>query len=87
MGKPAPECTIPYHRNCIVSIYMIGWLCTMNGEERRNLTFPYLALFFKNAVFWVVAPCIFCVNRRFGGSYRLHLQGGRIYERGTSVSK
>jgi hypothetical protein len=30
----------------------------------------------KNAVFWVVAPCR-CgrLNRRFGGSYRLHLQG------------
>jgi hypothetical protein len=30
----------------------------------------------KNAVFWGVAPCR-CgrLNRRFGGSYRLHLQG------------
>jgi hypothetical protein len=26
------------------------------------------------AVFWDVAPCIYCVNRRFGGTYRLHLQ-------------
>jgi hypothetical protein len=39
----------------------------------------------KNAVFRDVAPCSFCVNRRFGGSYRLHLQGRRICERGTSV--
>jgi hypothetical protein len=29
----------------------------------------------KNAVFWDVAPCISCVNRRFGGRYRFHLQG------------
>jgi hypothetical protein len=28
----------------------------------------------KNAVFWDVAPCRSCVNRRFGGTYRLHLQ-------------
>jgi hypothetical protein len=28
----------------------------------------------KNAVFWDVALCRSCVNRRFGGSYRLHLQ-------------
>jgi hypothetical protein len=28
----------------------------------------------KNAVFWDVAPCSSCVNRRFGGTYRLHLQ-------------
>jgi hypothetical protein len=29
----------------------------------------------KNAVFWDVMPCRSCVNRRFGGTYRLHLQG------------
>jgi hypothetical protein len=29
----------------------------------------------KNAVFWDVAPCRSCVNRRFGGTYRVHLQG------------
>jgi hypothetical protein len=29
----------------------------------------------KNAVFWDVAPCTSCVNRCFGGTYRLHLQG------------
>jgi hypothetical protein len=39
----------------------------------------------KNAVFWDVAPCISCVNRRFGGTYRLHLQVREIRERGTSV--
>jgi hypothetical protein len=31
----------------------------------------------KNAVFWDVAPCSYFVNRRFGGTYRLHLQGIR----------
>jgi hypothetical protein len=29
----------------------------------------------KKAVFWDVAPCKSGVNRRFGGTYRLHLQG------------
>jgi hypothetical protein len=29
----------------------------------------------KKAVFLVVAPCRSGVNRRFGGTYRLHLQG------------
>jgi hypothetical protein len=41
----------------------------------------------KNAVFWDVAPCIYCVNRRFRGTYRLHIQGRKIRERGTSVSR
>jgi bisphosphoglycerate-dependent phosphoglycerate mutase len=29
----------------------------------------------KNTVFWDVAPCRYYVNRRFGGTYRVHLQG------------
>jgi hypothetical protein len=31
----------------------------------------------KKAVFWDVTPCRYGVNRRFGGKYRLHLQGRR----------
>jgi hypothetical protein len=41
----------------------------------------------KNAVFLDVAPCTSCVNRCFEGTYRLHLQGRKIRERGTSVSR
>jgi hypothetical protein len=41
----------------------------------------------KNAVFCDVAPCSSCVNGRFGGTYRLHLRGRKIRERGTSVSR
>jgi hypothetical protein len=35
-----------------------------------------MMMMMKNAVFWGVAPCR-CgrLNRRFGGSYRFHLQG------------
>jgi hypothetical protein len=45
-------------------------------EEFRNLyNLPTL----KNAVFWDVAPC--------RGTYRLHLQGRKIRERGTSVNR
>jgi hypothetical protein len=33
----------------------------------------------KNTIFWAVTPCSpLKVNRRFGGTYRLHLQGWRI---------
>jgi hypothetical protein len=41
----------------------------------------------KNAVFWDVAPRRTCVNRRSRWTYRLHLQGRKIRERGTSVSR
>jgi hypothetical protein len=41
----------------------------------------------KNAVFWDVVLCKSCVNQRFGGTYRLHLQGRKIRSRETSVSR
>jgi hypothetical protein len=44
-------------------------------------------LLLKNVVFWDVALCRSCVNRRFGGTYRFHLQGRKIRERWTSVSR
>jgi hypothetical protein len=31
----------------------------------------------KNDIFWDVTPCGSCKNRRFGGTYRIHLQGRR----------
>jgi hypothetical protein len=37
----------------------------------------FTAMTMKNDVFWDVAPYIYFVNRRFGGTYRLHLQGIR----------
>jgi hypothetical protein len=41
----------------------------------------------KNAVFWNEAPCRSCINRRFGETYRLHLQGRRKKKKSASVSK
>jgi hypothetical protein len=41
----------------------------------------------KNAVLCYVAPCRSCVKPHFGGTYRLHLQGRKIRERVTSVSR
>jgi hypothetical protein len=37
----------------------------------------FMAVAMKNAVFWDVSPCTSSVNRRLGGTYRLHLQGGK----------
>jgi hypothetical protein len=34
------------------------------------------AVFMKSSIFWDITPCTpLKVNRRFGGTYRLHLQG------------
>jgi hypothetical protein len=32
-----------------------------------------MAVTMKNAVFWDVETCTSCVNRRFGGTYRLKM--------------
>jgi hypothetical protein len=45
----------------------------------------FTAATMKNAAFRNVAPGRSCVNRRFGGTYHLHLHGRKIRERGTSV--
>jgi hypothetical protein len=56
------------------------------NQERKWPSFFYRALHEtnyatrinqKNAVFWDVTPCGSVINRRFGGTCRLHLQGRR----------
>jgi hypothetical protein len=37
----------------------------------------FMAVAMKNAVLWDVSPYRYFVNRRFGGRFRLHLQGVR----------
>jgi hypothetical protein len=39
----------------------------------------------KNIVFWDVTPCGSCKNRRFSGTYRLHHQGDKNQEPGTTL--
>jgi hypothetical protein len=35
--------------------------------------------------FWDAMPCRYCVNRRFGGTYRLNLQGIKLREQRTTL--
>jgi hypothetical protein len=39
----------------------------------------------KKAVFWDATPCGSCKNSRFGGTYRLHHQGGKNVREKCSV--
>jgi hypothetical protein len=45
--------------------------------EKRVLRRKLKGETMKNAFFWDAAPCRYCVNRHFGGSHRLYLQGIR----------
>jgi hypothetical protein len=55
-------------------------------EKYRKIE-VFTAVTMKNVVFWDVVPCIFCLNRRFGGIYCLHLHGRKPRELRTSVSR
>jgi hypothetical protein len=39
------------------------------------------------AIFWDIAPCSPYVDRRFGGTYYLHLQGQKAAKQKTSVQQ
>jgi hypothetical protein len=45
------------------------------GNQADNKVYYEPSESLKNAVIWDVAPCGFIINRRFGGTCRLHLQG------------
>jgi hypothetical protein len=63
-----------------VEIRIISYIC----EHVRFDVFTAVTM--KSAVFLDVAPCRYCVNRRFGGTYRLHLQGRKIHQQRISVA-
>jgi hypothetical protein len=58
--------------------YWLLRLCLSSGilkTRKHNVRFDvFTAVTMKNAIFWDVASCRPCVNRRFGGTFRLHLQ-------------
>jgi hypothetical protein len=58
--------------------------CCSNTQDSVRFE-VYTAVTVKNTVLWDVAPCRSCVNRRFVGTYRFHLQGRKFRERETSV--
>jgi hypothetical protein len=79
------------YRRCLK--YALQRLCISyisSYEEQTALLVQFeafTAVTKKNVIFWDVALCRSCVNRRFGGTYRLHLQGRRIRKQWTSVSR
>jgi hypothetical protein len=46
----------------------------------------FTAVTMKKAIFWDVAPCRNGVNRRFGGTYRLHLHPENMNREGVFIS-
>jgi hypothetical protein len=62
---------------CVVTINFIFFCLFL--ESTLQFKCRHL-MYLKNVIFWDMVPCRYCVNRRFVGMYRLHLQG-RKYSR------
>jgi hypothetical protein len=61
--------------SCRILPDVAQWRWTENFLDSH---YEHVRFKLKNAVFWdVAAPCGFIINRRFGGTCRLHLQGRR----------
>jgi hypothetical protein len=59
------------HKECISEFCVPTWT-TLVGFE------VFTAVVMESIIFWDVTPCsLLSFNRRFGGTYRLHLQGRR----------
>jgi hypothetical protein len=60
-------------------------MITLEGGKLGIAGFEVLtAVVMKSTVIWDIMPCSpLKVNRRFGGTYRLYLQGGRISQAGN----
>jgi hypothetical protein len=58
----------------------LKWVLRMTAVLHNRVGFEVrTAVVIKSTIFWDITPCsILKVNRRFGGIYRLHLQGRKI---------
>jgi hypothetical protein len=71
--KVIREHKVPLYSGEIGNPFIILTLVFRNPRKTSILKIRNM----KNAVFWDVAPCGITINRRFGGTRRLHLQGRR----------
>jgi hypothetical protein len=55
-------------------------ICNLQNNAYNVRFEAFTAVTMKNVVFWDVALCRTWVDRRFGGTYLLDLQGGMIRE-------
>jgi hypothetical protein len=66
-----------------ITFFIVTAVRTSNPENKQYyVKFEvFTAVTMKNAVFWDVALCRSCLNRRFGGTYRLQPQSAATCSR------
>jgi hypothetical protein len=84
---PEPICTLLKEDH--MHMHVCTYIFLLKAERASYLVRfeAFTAVTMKNVVFWDVALCRSCVNRRFGGTYRLHLQARKLRERRTGAGR
>jgi hypothetical protein len=77
-----PFCELVHYRFLLLIMQFTHIPNGMNDVRFQIFT----AVTMKNAVFWDVMPCGSCRNRRFGGTYRLHLPGEKNHLTKTTLA-
>jgi hypothetical protein len=67
--------SLPFHKVC-TCLPNYSYIPKCHNRNKHNAT-SHSFWTLKNGVFWVVTPCGSCKNRRFGGTWRLLLQGDK----------
>jgi hypothetical protein len=73
--------TWPLHTT-VVNYYTVFSLAARFNHTGHVRFDVFMAVTMTNAIFRDVAPCTFCVNRCFGGTYHLHLRGEWVLSTG-----
>jgi hypothetical protein len=74
--------------SCSLCNWPLG--CWVSKQINKNWIVGFEVLtvvIMKTAIFWDIAPCSPYTNRRFGGTYHLHLQSRKSAEEETSDSR
>jgi hypothetical protein len=79
-------CLVDHPVSPIKNFYDVEEKIITHEQNPRVRLEAFTAVTMKN-VFCDVALCRSCVDRCFGGTYRLHLQGNKIRERSTRVGR
>jgi uncharacterized protein YqgC (DUF456 family) len=73
-----PTCSFPFIPRVHILVYFVLIIYMLVQNLCNLVRFEVSTAVTIMIIFWEMTPCGSYKNRRFGGSYRLHLQGARV---------
>jgi hypothetical protein len=72
-------CSMEFDKSLISYSVFMRFYGNTCGARRQSLYYLYVTYKLNSSIFWGITTfSLFKINRHFGGTYRLHLQGRRI---------